>query len=128
MDSCNPERGAGRSHLSRFSRRYRAALLDYMLRGGETELERAHELGRMAMDEGLGLLALLRTHQRAVENILAAAPDGDKNLRRLNASQAFLMDALSVFEMTHRGYVALVESPLGPAPAPRARRRSSARR
>ena len=43
-----------------FSRRYRAALLDYLLGSGETGLSHAYDLGRTAIDEGLGLLQILR--------------------------------------------------------------------
>jgi two-component system sensor histidine kinase UhpB len=91
-----------------FSRRYRAALLDYLLSGDEAELARAYDLGRTAVNEGLGLLVVLRTHQREVGALIESAPDHDRSLRRLNAAQTFLMETLSVFEMTHRGYVALI--------------------
>jgi len=35
-----------------FARRYRAALLDYLLGSSETGLARAYDLGRSAVDEG----------------------------------------------------------------------------
>ena len=91
-----------------FSRRYRAALLDYLLSSGEGGLARAYDLGRAAMNEGLGLLELLRTHQRAVNTVLESTNDAELSLRRLKASEEFLMETLSPFEMTYRGYVALL--------------------
>jgi hypothetical protein len=97
-----------RARPTLFSRRYRAALLDYLLSGSEAELARAYDLGRMAINEGLGLLLVLKTHQHEVGALIESAPDHDRGLRRLNLAQAFLMETLSVFEMTHRGYVALI--------------------
>jgi hypothetical protein len=96
------------AHPTLFSRRYRAALLDYLLSGGEEELARAYDLGRTALNEGLGLLLVLRTHQHEVGALIESAPDHDRTLKRMNLAQAFLMETLSVFEMTHRGYVALI--------------------
>jgi hypothetical protein len=112
-----------RTRHTLFSRRYRAALLDYLLSGAEAELARAYDLGRTAVNEGLGLLHVLRTHQREVGDLIESAPDHDRGLRRLNAAHNFLMETLSIFEMTHRGYVALVGGAKAEAPE-RPRRRS----
>jgi len=112
-----------RTRHTLFSRRYRAALLDYLLSGAEAELARAYDLGRMAINEGLGLLVVLRTHQREVGTLIESSPDHDRGLRRLDAAQHFLMETLSVFEMTHRGYVALIGGKTEPADRPRRRSR-----
>jgi hypothetical protein len=103
-----------------FSRRYRAALLDYLLRGDESGLVRAYDLGRGAIADGLGLLEILRAHQRAVHSILESSHDVDEMLRRLTASSEFLMETLSPFEMTSRGYVEL----LRPSQGSRAKRKT----
>jgi phosphoserine phosphatase RsbU-like protein len=92
-----------------FSRRYRAALLDYLLGSGETGLARAYDLGRTAIDEGIGLLKILRAHQKAVNGVLESTPNISESLKRLKAAEDFLMETLSPFEMTYRGYVALLE-------------------
>ena len=91
-----------------YSRRYRAALLDYMLGGGESGRERAYELGRLAMQDSFGPLQILRVHQQALDRILASAERSNDGLRRLRASHEFLMESLSPFEMTYRGYVDLL--------------------
>jgi hypothetical protein len=91
-----------------FLRRYRAALLDYLLGRGETALLRAHDLGRGAIDEGLGLLHVLRAHQRAVNAVLESSSNVTESVRRLNAAGDFLMETLSPFEMIYRGYLALL--------------------
>ena len=92
-----------------FARRYRAALLDYLLGSGESGRERAYELGRTAIDNSLGLLQILRVHQKAVNSILESTPTVDQGLSRLKAAEEFLMETLSPFEMTHRGYVSFLE-------------------
>lgn len=96
-----------------FSRRYRAALLDYLLGNGEAGLSTAYDLGRSAIDEDLGLLQILRAHQRAVNNVLETTRNIGDSLKRLKAAQEFLMETLSPFEMTYRGYVALLEDEHG---------------
>jgi phosphoserine phosphatase RsbU-like protein len=92
-----------------FSRRYRAALLDYLLGNGETGLSNAYDLGRSAIDEDFGLLQILRAHQRAVNAVLESTHTVPESLKRLRAAEDFLMETLSPFEMTYRGYVALIE-------------------
>jgi phosphoserine phosphatase RsbU-like protein len=92
-----------------FLRRYRAALLDYLLGDGEHALVRAHELGRGAIDDGLGLMHVLRVHQRTVNAVLESAHTVTESIRRLNAAEDFLMETLSPFEMIYRGYVALLQ-------------------
>ena len=92
-----------------FSRRYRAALLDYLLGNGETGLSTAYELGRSAIDEDLGLLHIVRAHQRAVNSVIETTQNIGDSLQRLRAAEEFLMETLSPFEMTYRGYVALLD-------------------
>jgi phosphoserine phosphatase RsbU-like protein len=91
-----------------FCRRYRAALLDYLLGNGETGLARAHDLGRRAIEDGLGLLPILLAHQQAIKAILESVHPRN-NLNTLKAAEDFLIETLSPFEITHRGYLALLE-------------------
>lgn len=93
-----------------FSRRYRAALLDYLLGNGETGLATAYDLGRGAIDEDFGLLQILRTHQRAINTVLESTTSVPDSLKRLRAAEDFLMETLSPFEMTYRGYVAMLDN------------------
>lgn len=92
-----------------FSRRYRAALLDYLVGNGEAGLSTAYELGRSAIDEDLGLLQIVRAHQRAVNAVMESTHDIGDGLKQLKAAEEFLMETLSPFEMTYRGYVALLD-------------------
>lgn len=92
-----------------FSRQYRAALLDYLLGSGETGLSRAYDLGRTAIDKGVGPLQILGVHQKAINTVLESSHTVNDSLRSVKAAQAFLMESLSAFEMTYRGYVASLE-------------------
>jgi hypothetical protein len=89
-------------HVASFVRRYRSALLDYLLGNGETGRMRAYDLGRLAIDDGIGLLHILGAHQKAVNAILESTQTIETSLARLKASEEFLMDTLSPFEMTYR--------------------------
>jgi hypothetical protein len=111
-----------------FCRRYRAALLDYLLGSGETGLARAYDLGRRAIGEGLGLMQILRAHQQAIKAVLESVHTVNEMVSRVKAAEDFLMETLSPFEMTYRGYVGLLkgqhhEGRTGPPPRPRARSR-----
>jgi hypothetical protein len=106
-----------------FSRRYRAALLDYLLGNGEAGLSTAYDLGRSAIDEDFGLLQILRAHQRAINAVLESTNNVADGLKRLRAAEDFLMETLSPFEMAYRGYVDLLDNERAtPRPRPRDRR------
>jgi hypothetical protein len=100
-----------RAQTALFSRQYRTALHDYLLGSGEAALLRAYELGRTAIDERIGLLPILRAHQDAIQAVLQSTLPTNESLRRLMAAEDFLMEIMSSFEMTYRGYVALLEGP-----------------
>jgi two-component system sensor histidine kinase UhpB len=93
-----------------FQRQYRAALLDYLLCGGESGRARAYALGRRAINVDIGLLQILRVHQDTVRPILQAARSLREMLRNAEASEDFLLEVLASFEMTYRGYTELALS------------------
>jgi signal transduction histidine kinase len=83
---------------------YREALAAYLSGGGEALLARAYELGRAALTTGRSIPELVGTHQRAL-NVLLGGGRGERRLAALvDAAGDFLAEALSPFEMTHRGY------------------------
>jgi hypothetical protein len=92
-----------------FVGRYRAALLDYLSGNGESGLACAYELGREGVEAGSGLLQIVQVHHEAVNAILEARPSADGRLPAIYASQEFLMEALSTFDMAARGYLALLD-------------------
>lgn len=88
-----------------FARHYRAALLDHLLNRDESGLERGFILGRRAITSGLGLLQVVNAHHDALNTVLRSTRASDDRLCQLQAAQAFLVEALAVFEMTHRGFL-----------------------
>ena len=55
---------------------YAQALKEYLTSGGEAPLHQAYELGRQALDSGVGLLGLVNIHQEAAAALLSKA-NGD---------------------------------------------------
>ena len=90
-------------------RSYRDALFDYVVDSRESGLARAYELGRKGIDGGSGLLQVLKIHQEAVNSILESTPAADERARRLIATEEFLMEALSTYEMASRGYLEMLD-------------------
>lgn len=82
---------------------YRAALAAFLDEGGEEALERAYGLGRLAVQEGLGILDVLACHEEAVRGLA-------RNADRRDRAAAFLRECLSPFEMSLRGYRDTVEA------------------
>lgn len=82
---------------------YRRALGDYLGGGGEGSLQRAYELGRQALADGLGVLDMAVIHHEALATVLLAAlaPEGRTHTAK---AAPFFMESLSPFEMTHRAF------------------------
>ena len=84
--------------------RYTDGLREYLDGGGEAALQRAYELGRDALSEGIGLLDMITLHQNALRTvfhnnaILQQTPD------TTFPAELFLLESLSPFEMTHMGF------------------------
>ncbi len=81
---------------------YRLALAAYVARGGEEELQEGYELGRRALESGLGVLDLVRLHEEALTK--PGSPQGPNGSREAKAIGLFLMEALGPFEVAHRGF------------------------
>jgi signal transduction histidine kinase len=84
--------------------RYGEALRDYLGRRQETELNRAYEMGRSAIGEGLGVIELITLHQETQEQILKETRAPTSCVEAIEGSARFLAEALSPFEMTHRSF------------------------
>jgi light-regulated signal transduction histidine kinase (bacteriophytochrome) len=82
---------------SQIEHEYSTALRDCVNGAGELALAHAYELGRMAAGTGIGVVELAEIHDHALRNVLgtqAPPPQVDQ----------FFAEALSPFEMTHRGF------------------------
>jgi signal transduction histidine kinase len=85
-------------------RRYLAALRDYLAQGDEENLQRAYELGRIALNRGLGVFDMARLHQETLVNPIFFAPTRAESVRQAALVETFLLEALSPFEAAHRGF------------------------
>jgi signal transduction histidine kinase len=83
---------------------YVLALQQYLAEPEEPALARAYELGRKALTEGLGVLAMATAHARALSDVLTGRVTDTERTQVLRALEAFLVEALSPFEMAHRGF------------------------
>jgi signal transduction histidine kinase len=83
---------------------YVNALQLYLCEPEEPALARAHELGRKALTDGLGVLDMASAHSRALAATLDGTTGDADRARLLNALETFFIEALSPFEMAHRGF------------------------
>ncbi len=89
---------------SDISKKYLAALRDYLAQQQEATLQRAHEMARQAMAQGLGVLEMARIHQEALSTIPPASARPETNPWASEAAETFFLETLSPFEATHRGF------------------------
>lgn len=76
---------------------YAIALRDCVSGAGEIALAHAYELGRMAAGTGIGIVELASIHHQALRTVLGEdAPPAEVD--------QFLAEALSPYEMIHRGF------------------------
>jgi signal transduction histidine kinase len=85
--------------LETLTRDYAAALGEYLADPEEAALERAYELGRRALADGLGVLEMASAHSRALPATLASAIDEADRVKRLEAVERFFLEASSPYEM-----------------------------
>jgi len=86
--------------LDTLTRDYAVALGEYLADPAEEAgLERAYELGRRALGEGLGVLEMATLHSRALPGTLASMRDDAERTKRLEAVERFFVEASSPFEM-----------------------------
>jgi two-component system, NarL family, sensor histidine kinase UhpB len=88
---------------SRISKEFEALFEGYSAASSEDVLQRAYELGRRAMSEGLGAVDMARLHYRA----LAAVPAlTSENCVRgaLEISERIFIESMTPYEMAHRGF------------------------
>jgi two-component system NtrC family sensor kinase len=82
---------------------YIVALQQCINGAGEASLQSAYEIGRQAIDNGLGVLDVAAIHTEAIAS-LSAESSAPEWLARVEAMGEFLVESLSPFEMTQRGF------------------------
>lgn len=83
---------------------YSAALREYCAKAGEGALNWAYQLGHRAASEGLGVLAMVAIHQKALVEALVEMVAGDESSHVALRASEFLVEALTPFEQRHRLY------------------------
>src|SRR5439155_11264306 len=90
--------------VRKLSRQYAVGLRNFMKGRNEAMLAQAYELGRDAIARGLGVLDMARIHEAALLAVLKPEDRSISLFGVLNGAAAFLMETLSPFEATHRGF------------------------
>jgi len=83
---------------------YTVALRSYLASVGEAALQRAYEVGRIALAEDIGLLDMAILHHGALEKTSPVVLRPRDESRRLKAAAQFLAESLSPYEMAYRGF------------------------
>lgn len=83
---------------------YASALRNYLAGPEEAALQRAYELGRRGLDEGLGVLEITVLYHNALLRILAGALTPEDGAGMVKMAESFFVESLTPFEMTHRGF------------------------
>lgn len=83
---------------------YQNALQECLKGVGETALQRAYDLGRSAVGEGLGILDMVSVYDQATQAMMKNAGMDAAIIEKISIMHSFLMESLSPFEITHRSF------------------------
>ncbi|MGH9326398.1 MAG: sensor histidine kinase [Terriglobia bacterium] len=85
-------------------RAYQAAIEEHLSGAGEAALKHGYEVGRRALDQGLGIVDLGALYQRALACVLSSASTTAECVKIVESLESLFVESLSPYEMTHRGY------------------------
>lgn len=77
---------------------------EHLSHAGEATLARAYDLGREALDQGLGVVDLGELYHRALAAALRSARSPAECDRTVQALESFFVESFAPFEMTHRSF------------------------
>ncbi len=83
---------------------YRRALQEHLGSAGEESLERAYELGRQALDRGVGVVEMTALQHAVLAQALAERLADGAGAGIVNKAQALFTESMAPYEMTHRGF------------------------
>ncbi|HKV25409.1 MAG TPA: ATP-binding protein [Candidatus Acidoferrum sp.] len=87
-----------------FLKDYQSALMEFIASGDETALGKAYELGRRGLSERLSLVEIAAMHHKSLAILLKASEPGQPLHEAFKASEGFLAECLSPYEMAHLGF------------------------
>lgn len=88
---------------------YEDALRGFLQGNGEESLQRAYEIGRQAVADGLGCLDMLKLHEDTLHRLLTESSWSDALPEIVRRASHFFAESLSPYEMTHRGFQESIE-------------------
>jgi signal transduction histidine kinase len=83
---------------------YPESLRNYLGGAGESALQQAYQIGRSALDAGMGLVAIADIHHSCLRELLAHEVDTDNRDRILMGAAQFFAECVSPYEMTYGGF------------------------
>jgi PAS domain S-box-containing protein len=83
---------------------YISSLMSYVENPQEGLLQKAHDLGRTALADGLGVLELTVLHHQALTAALLTLPQSANALETMGVAEKFFIESLTPLEMSLRGY------------------------
>jgi signal transduction histidine kinase len=97
-------RGIGAPAMSEAATAYPTALRNYLDGAGESALQQAYQIGRMALDAGTGLVAIAHIHHSSLQALLSPDAGTDERHRILTGAAQFFAECISPYEMTYGGF------------------------
>jgi signal transduction histidine kinase len=83
---------------------YPQSLRNYLAGAGESALQEAYQIGRSALDAGIGLVALADIHHACLRKLLEQTLAHDERDRILTGAAEFFAECISPYEMTYGGF------------------------
>jgi signal transduction histidine kinase len=83
---------------------YPMSLHDYLGGAGESALQQAYQIGRRALEAGLGLVAIADIHHACLRTLLTQTLANDERDRILTGAAQFFAECISPYEMTYGGF------------------------
>jgi signal transduction histidine kinase len=83
---------------------YPPSLQDYLNGAGESALQQAYQIGRQALEAGVGLVAIADIHHGCLRTLMTHALPNDERDRILTRAAQFFAECISPYEMTYGGF------------------------
>jgi signal transduction histidine kinase len=83
---------------------YPTSLRNYLSGGGESALQEAYQIGRRALDAGVGLVAIADIHHACLQKLLGHDVKIEERIRILTGAAQFFAECISPYEMTYGGF------------------------
>jgi signal transduction histidine kinase len=83
---------------------YPISLHDYLGGAGESALQQAYQIGRRALEAGVGLVAIADIHHACLRTLLTQTLANEERDRILTGAAQFFAECISPYEMTYGGF------------------------